>query len=229
MVNQQVSREVVERVAVALQELREQMVFVVGAVIGFYADDPAADEARPTYDVDLSVQLAGYGARTRLQARLAELGFQPTPDSPVLCRFTVAGLTVDVMPDDDAILGFTNPWYRPGLAHAVVRELHSGLSIRLLPFPYLLATKLAAWRSRGGPDPRFSHDFEDVVYLTDNRLAFTAEVLDADPDVRAYIQQECQAIQQHPNRDEIISCHLSDRRRLPRVLAKVAAIISEGY
>ena len=116
MVNRHDSLEVIESVARGLREVRERVVFVGGAVICLYVDDPAADDVRPTYDVDLSLRLASYGEWARLQERLAELGFHPAPDAGVICRFRYQGLTVDVMPDDAAILGFTNPWYRPGLA-----------------------------------------------------------------------------------------------------------------
>ena len=44
-------------VAEGLQELRERMVFVGGAVISLYADDPGADLPRPTSDIDLVIEL----------------------------------------------------------------------------------------------------------------------------------------------------------------------------
>lgn len=53
------------------------MVFVGGAVISLYTDDPAADEIRPTGDIDLTIQLAGFGEWTKLNERLLELGFIP--------------------------------------------------------------------------------------------------------------------------------------------------------
>lgn len=37
------------------------MVFVGGAVVSLYTDDPAADEIRPTSDIDLTVMLMSYG------------------------------------------------------------------------------------------------------------------------------------------------------------------------
>ena len=106
--------EVIRKVAVGLQELRQRMVFVGGATLSLYADDPTADAVRPTSDIDLSVSLAGYGEWSVLQERLQELKFYPDPESKVICRFTYAGITIDVMPDDPNILGFTNPWYQPG-------------------------------------------------------------------------------------------------------------------
>ena len=44
-------------VAEALQEIKEEMVFVGGAVISLYTNDPAADEIRPTQDVDMTLNI----------------------------------------------------------------------------------------------------------------------------------------------------------------------------
>jgi hypothetical protein len=53
------------------------MVFVGGAVISLYTDDPATDEVRPTSDIDLTIQFSGFAEWTKIQNRLAELRFYP--------------------------------------------------------------------------------------------------------------------------------------------------------
>lgn len=40
------------KIAHALGELNERAVFVGGAVVSLYVDDPAADDVRPTQDID---------------------------------------------------------------------------------------------------------------------------------------------------------------------------------
>lgn len=52
MENKVINLHVVAEIAKALKELKEQIVFVGGAVVSLYTDDPAADEIRPTKDVD---------------------------------------------------------------------------------------------------------------------------------------------------------------------------------
>ena len=47
-------------VASSLKHLKPKMVFVGGAVVSLYTDDPAADEIRPTSDIDLTVVLSTY-------------------------------------------------------------------------------------------------------------------------------------------------------------------------
>lgn len=46
-----------EEVANALQDFKVQMVFVGGAVVSLYTNDPAADEIRPTHDIDVNKNL----------------------------------------------------------------------------------------------------------------------------------------------------------------------------
>ncbi|NDK57584.1 nucleotidyl transferase AbiEii/AbiGii toxin family protein [Pontibacter fetidus] len=225
MDGQSINREVIKKVALGLQELKQDMVFVGGATLSIYADDPAADPVRPTSDIDLSVSLAGYGAWNKLQERLQELGFYPDSKSKVICRFTYKGIMIDVMPDDPKILGFTNPWYRSGLERSLLTQVTDGLEIRVLPVAYFLATKFSAYYSRGG-DPRMSHDFEDIIYVTDNRLNLIEEIAAAPLEVRSYLQQEYGLIWNNRYRDEILSCHLVDNSRLLLLEEKIDAILN---
>jgi hypothetical protein len=60
MYNKVINLALVAQVAHGLKELKEKMVFVGGAVISLYTDDPAADEIRPTTDIDMTINLANY-------------------------------------------------------------------------------------------------------------------------------------------------------------------------
>lgn len=62
MENKTINIEVVKKIAIALKHLRQKVAFVGGAMISVYTDDPAADEVRPTMDIDLSLTLEGYAA-----------------------------------------------------------------------------------------------------------------------------------------------------------------------
>lgn len=223
MEGQAINIAIVKKVALGLKELKEEMVFVGGATLSIYANDPAADPVRPTSDIDLSISLAGYRAWNKLQERLQELGFYPDMESKVICRFTFQGITIDVMPDDSNILGFTNPWYQPGLDKALLIQLDTDLEIRVLPVAYFLATKFHAYHSRGG-DSRMSHDFEDIIYITDNRLDLIKEIATSPDDVRKYLQDEYGLIWNNSYREEILSCHLVEKNRLLMLEEKIEAI-----
>ena len=132
MENKVINIGVVRKIATALKHLRTKVAFVGGAVISLYTDDPAADELRPTKDIDLSISLEGYGAWAALQEQLTELGFSPDAASKVICRFTYEDVTVDIIPDDEKVLGFSNPWYKPGLQKVHPFMLPDGPEIMLL-------------------------------------------------------------------------------------------------
>jgi len=97
-----------------------------------------------------------------------------------------------------------------------------------LSAPYFLATKLEAFNSRGG-DYRTSHDFEDIVYVIDNRIHIVDEVREADETVNTFIQNEFLKITSNPYLEEIIRAQMHPLiadERYPIVLDKIKKIIS---
>lgn len=182
MENKTINNKIVAEIAIALEELNQKMVFVGGAVISLYTDDPAADEIRPTGDIDLAVQLTGFGEWTRLNERLLELGFAPNPDGKSICDYLFNGIEIDIMPSENSYIGISNTWYKPGFSSIQTVPVEN-TSVQILSAPYFLATKLEAFNDRGG-DYRISHDFEDVIYIIDNRTQIVEEILNADSKVK---------------------------------------------
>ena len=78
--------------------------------------------------------------------KLRETGLREAADEEVICRWRhpTTKLIVDVMPTDEKVLGFANPWYKLGIETAIACKLPSGRSIRAVRPPVMLATKLAA-------------------------------------------------------------------------------------
>ena len=102
-------------VAIALQELGQEYVFVGGATVSLYAtDSELAAEVRPTDDVDVVVELATYGGYSKLDEKLREMGFVNDVESGVICRYRIKGVIVDVMPTEPEAMGFSNKWYPEG-------------------------------------------------------------------------------------------------------------------
>lgn len=181
--------ELLELAVEHLRELVEEVAFVGGCAVGLLITDAAAPAIRATKDVDVIVGIGSYREYDALSARLRALGFtNDLRDGAPLCRFTGHGITLDVMPTDPEILGFSNRWYEDALKHTVTCELPSGKRIELVSAPYFLATKLEAFRGRGGGD-YWSQDMEDIVALVDGRLELVDEVLDAPADLQAYFRQ----------------------------------------
>ena len=224
MNNKVINLALVAQVAEGLQELREKMVFIGGAVISLYTDDPAADEIRPTTDIDMTINLANYAEWAKIQERLAELNFYPDPEGQSICSYKFEKIAIDIMPAEDSSIGVANKWYKPGFKYLQQIELPKGISINILPAPYFLATKLEAFKDRGGNDFYGSHDFEDIIYLLDNRTTIVEEILAADEDVKQYIKQELIHIINHPQADEILAMHIHPlvrEDRLPIMIEKM--------
>ena len=161
-------------IAEGLGDLLHDVVFVGGSVAELYADDPAATDIRPTQDVDCIIELATYGSLQNFEALLRKRKFVNDIGSGIICRWKYNHQTVDIMPDRDDILGFSNQWYHPGIRHRIAYDLSPGLCIYILPPLYYIATKIEAIKGRGGNDLRFSHDFEDIIYVLNNRHDITA-------------------------------------------------------
>jgi hypothetical protein len=111
-------------------------------------------------------------------------------EKPVLCRWKFCGITVDVMPTDASVLGFTNRWYRDGMAHAEEFKLPNGERVSVLSLAYLIATKLEAFHGRGRGDYMGSKDIEDIVALLDGCPDAEQTILAAPAAVRNYLRKE---------------------------------------
>lgn len=182
-------------VARRLGELKAEVVFVGGAVLGLLIDDTAGSGVRPTDDLDLIVDVASWSEYYELEARLRDRGFKPdiTEGAPQ-CRWRIDGIVVDIMPTEERILGFTNAWYREAIAGAVEHQLEAGLTIRLVSAPHFIATKLEAFAARGGGDFMMSHDLEDVIAVVDGRASLLAEISASSEPLREYLRAQIRTL-----------------------------------
>ena len=190
-----------------LAELQNQVVFVGGAVTSLYATLETLD-TRPTDDVDVLVEIVHYLERAKLEEKLRSIGFQHDIHSTIACRFVVQGITVDVMPTDDSSIGFKNRWYPDGFKQAIELQLDHLTCIRILTAPYFIATKLEAFHSRGGGDGRTSHDFEDIVFVLENRDTIWEEMNEAPRELKDYLVNTFSKLLDNPYLFEWIDCHV---------------------
>lgn len=119
-----------QTVASGLGDLRDEMVFVGGAVAELYADDPASSDIRPTKDVDCTIELSSYREHTELEEELRAKGFaNDTSQGAPICRWIYQDIKVDVMPTDENVLGFNNQWYSGGVGNKITKTLPNGTEI----------------------------------------------------------------------------------------------------
>ena len=215
--NQAINLKVVEKVALALGELNDEVIYVGGAVISLYVTDEGAEFPRPTKDIDISVQVSSYAQMDQLREKLANKKIYPAPDEKIMYRYSYEDILIDFIPYEETPLGPTNRWLKPGFEKAYPEKV--GITeIKILPVSLFLATKWEAFNSRGG-DPRTSHDFEDIIYVIDNNRSVVDDVSKAEKDVRGFLKLMSKEIRSHPSVNEIIECHINpftanERRKL---------------
>lgn len=173
------------QIAEALGDLRDQVVFVGGAVAGLLVTDPLSAPVRATRDVDAVVN-ASRALFHRIEKTVAERGFARDMTSDVICRWVhkASGVLFDLMPVQPEVLGFSNRWYPYAVETAVSVDLGEGLAIRLVSPVAFAATKLEAFASRGGGDVLSSHDLEDVLNIVDGREELATELAAAPAELR---------------------------------------------
>jgi len=101
--------------------------------------------------------------------------------------------------------------------------------IQILSPPVYLATKFEAFNDRGQGDHRFSHDFEDIIYVIDNRTTIVEEVQGADGRIKNFLVNEFKVILEHRHSREIVESQLNPliaAERYPISLDKLKAIVS---
>lgn len=217
----------IKAVHFALEELAPDVVFVGGATVSLYATRPEI-ETRPTDDVDIVIELLHYRDYAAIEEKLRSKGFVNDVESGVICRYVVRGITVDVMPTSKNILGFANKWYPEAYQNAVSVKLEENLSVRIFSAPYFLATKLEAFADRGGNDGRFSSDFEDIVYVLNNRLAIWEEMGNANESVKGYLKDEFRKLLGQRYIDEWVSVQLeySEQRRVGVIMGDIGEFVN---
>ena len=222
--------EMLALVARGLRELKDSVVFVGGATVDMYVADSAAEPLRATDDVDCVVALMGRVAYHELEEKLRALGFTHPFDDPKapICRWRFSGISVDVMPMDAGVLGFSNRGYPEGVEHAEKRTLPDGQEISVFTLPYFPASKIEAFLGRGKGDFYGSEDMEDIVAVIDGAEDVRGKVLAATPAVQAYIRER---FAEFLRDDVFLQCvpgHLGKAGpgRAERALGVIRAIVS---
>ncbi len=73
--NTLINREATKRIDLALGELNENVVYVGGAIVSQYVNDAAAEDVRPTKDIDITMEIFSVGELEKLRNTLTERGF----------------------------------------------------------------------------------------------------------------------------------------------------------
>lgn len=196
----------IKAVSNALGKLNKNVVFVGGAAVSLYADRET-EESRPTDDVDVLVEISSRNEYAELEEHLRNKGFQHDTSASFVGRFLMQGIIVDVMPTDETILGFSNQWYKEGFRTAVnfhIDELHT---VNVFTAPVFIATKLEAFKNRGNKDGRLSSDFEDIIFVLENRSTIWEELKNTKGSLNLYLLETFNNLRHYRYIEEWIEAH----------------------
>jgi KTSC domain len=214
-------------VARHLGGLRDRVVFVGGMIRSLLVTDPAAGGARPTYDVDLIVDVPSGVEFYALNKTLRDQDFhEANEEGAPICRWIVEGVRVDIMPVDPAILGFSNVWYFGAHQSSLTIGAADG-TIHILDAPHFCASKLEAYLGRGADDV-YHHDLEDYIAAVDGRPTLLQEIMVSPSDLREFLAGETATLLAREAFVEALPGHLhadeASQSRLPLVLSRLRAI-----
>lgn len=227
MIDQETNRAAIEQVAIGLKEINDTAVFVGGAVVSLYADDPSISEIRMTEDIDVTLEVNKYSDYVALEEKLQQKKFYPDPESTSIVRHIYNGIPVDIIPNGAEIsVSGTNKWYAYGNNDVRYVQINSQ-KIRVYSPAVFLATKLEAFKNRG-VDYRTSHDIEDVLYIIENNSGIVLDISKAHKDVRTFIKEQFTLLLSQQSSEEILSANI-DRaileEMLPILKERINAII----
>jgi predicted nucleotidyltransferase len=223
--------EILKLMVRELVPIVDEIVFVGGATVSLFVTEPQFVNIRETFDVDCVVEVSHRQDYEEFSKKLRKIGFSEDIESGVLCRFKKRDLILDLMPTDTKILGFTNIWYQEGFKNSIQKTV-DGLKIQTFDLPYLLATKIEAFKGRGKNDFRMSHDIEDIMTLFDGRANIANDLMSASNGVLKYLKHELSLFLSNSDFLQSIEGHVSDREntsfRKDLILDRMKALVVSG-
>ncbi|MFO3150463.1 hypothetical protein SCR18_16005, partial [Legionella pneumophila serogroup 1] len=182
------NNEALYKAATLLKDLNEQVVYVGGRIVGLLITDSIEDDVRPTYDIDVALDLGRTDvvAHYSLQKKLESLGFKP--DGNVNCRYVLDDFMIDVMYTDGVLQGINSNWYQAGYDNAIEIQIKDK-KIKILNAVYFIATKLEAFTDRAYKNNDYwdCKDLEDIINVINGRHELLVEIMNSPKDVVQFI------------------------------------------
>lgn len=221
-----------EIVARKLDQLNNDVVYVGGCTTALFINDPLSLDVRHTDDVDCIIDVVSRSEYYKFADKLNKLGFKQSMEDSVICRWRYDGIMLDIMPTDEKIFGFGNPWYKEALSQIISHQIANDLSIQSITAPYFLATKIEAFRDRGKNDLLASHDFEDIITVIAGRTSIAQEVALANNNLKAHLKLAFKEFLKNDQFEHVLPGHLNDgpmsitMQRVKLVQDRIRKIIS---
>lgn len=159
-----------------LSDIPFDFAFLGGSILSLLITDHTVDSIRVTKDIDIMVDVRSRKAFHEAEELLVKHGFKhDMRDDAPICRWVYDGITVDVLPAREDVLGWNSKWFEQALGAAEEVEC-AGRTVKMVSAPYFVALKLEAFEDRGNSDFLYSTDFEDVICLFNGRANIAAEI-----------------------------------------------------
>ena len=160
-----------------LSNVSRRLAFLGGSVLSILVTDKTVDAIRVTKDVDIMMDIRTRGEYHQVDALLERLGFRhDTREDAPICRWIYDGVTVDILPIREDVLGWKSKWFAEAL-DAAKETFVGNRQVRVVTAPYFVALKVEAFEDRGGRDFLTSSDFEDIICLFNGRDTIVEEIL----------------------------------------------------
>lgn len=221
------NNEALYQAATLLKDLNEQVVYVGGRIVGLLITDLIEDDVRPTYDIDVALDLgkSDIVAHYSLQKKLESLGFRP--EGNVNCRYVLDDFMIDVMYTDGVLQGINSNWYQAGFDNAIEIQIKDK-KIKILNAVYFIATKLEAFTDRAYKDNDYwdCKDLEDIINVINGRPELLVEMMNSPKDVVQFISGYFKKLVEDPKWLEAIKAIARLERSRNIVLGAIEKIIT---
>jgi predicted nucleotidyltransferase len=219
--------EALYQAATLLKDLNEHVVYVGGRIVGLLITDLIEDDIRPTYDIDVAVNLdtTDIVAHYSLQKKLEKLGFKP--EGNINCRYILNDFMIDVMYTDGTLQGINSNWYKPGFDNVIEIRIKDK-QIKILNAIYFIATKLEAFTDRAYKNNDYwdCKDLEDIINIINGRPELLVELMSSPQDVVQFISGYFKKLVEDPKWLDAIKAIARLERSRNIVLSTIEKIIA---
>lgn len=168
--------EAIVRLDEKLQGFPYDFAFLGGSILSLLVTDPEADAVRVTKDIDIMASVRSRKDFHAAERALEKLGFKhDLREGAPICRWVCDGTTVDILPIQEDVLGWSSKWF-PEALEAAVPITREGHTFKMVSAPYFVVLKLEAFEQRGQGDFITSTDFEDIICLFNGRDTIVDEI-----------------------------------------------------
>lgn len=197
------SYSLIEKVAQGFGDLNKKVFYLGGSTLSLYVSKYAAAQNRVVGEVDCILGSLALNDYFQWEEWLTERGFvKEEAINHFQHRWRYEGIPVNILARTRETLAYKYRWLDEGIFHAQSYPIAEGLSIRSFTPAYFIAAKIESFLNKAKGDFRTSEDFEDLMFVLDNRPQIVEELCQSFYEVRNYIQQYFMRFLKDPTLEE---------------------------